>query len=399
MLKRIAAILAIMSTAIFSAGSSCSGGGSGADCGKTPDGAAEIRAERFPDSFSISGTRLFGKLFKKGENTIISPYSIGIAMDMAYCGARGETAEEMARVLGLPEGATPGAVMKGAKEVMEAIKSSDDVTIETANSIWTRSGVKKKYASDCKRNFNAEVRNEVDADKINGWVSKSTHEKIKTIIDSADGIDTALINAVYFNGVWAVPFKSDMTRKKDFTKSDGTKIKVDMMHGTMNVPYYEDENCKAVRLDYKGGYSMFVMVPKEGREAKAVPDSIEGIENLMTNYDVRVSIPKFKAEYKTELKPTFESLGMKKAFSPGADFGAISEGLRITSIIHKTFIDVSEKGTEAAAATAVIMTKSMPPMGEQPKTFTADRPFLFIIADDTYGIPIFAGAVENPEYK
>ncbi len=358
-------------------------------------------AQELSDSLYQSGSALFGKLHKKGKNMTISPYSIGMAMNMVYCGARGETAEEMAKALSLPEWASPKKVMKCAPEMIKAVRTDGSATIETANSIWTRIKVNDKYVSDCRKNFDAEVSDKLSKEAVNKWVSKKTHEKIKEIIEDDRGIEVILVNAVYFNGKWAKEFRKENTRKRDFTRSDGSKIKVDMMNQRSSTLYYEDDDCQMVTLPYKGGVSMSVLLPKEGGTVAPTPESVKRLRGKSYMEDVIVLLPKFKAEYSTDLKDAFESLGMKKAFSADADFSGIRKGLCISKVIHKTMVDVNESGTEAAAATAVTMRLGGAALGpqRQPKIFSADRPFLFVITETKSGIPLFAGAVENPEYK
>lgn len=358
-------------------------------------------AQALADSFSRSGSKLLDKLRKKGENITISPYSIGMAMNMAYCGAKGDTAEEMAKVLSLPEGASAETIMSGTPEILGYTRSNDSVTIETANSIWTRSEVDAKYVSDCKRNFDAEVSDKLSKEAVNAWVSQKTHDKIKSIMDDDKGVEMALINAVYFNGSWVKPFLKESTRKQDFTRSDGSKIKVDMMFLKKHLSYHEDDDCQMIALPYKGGVSMCVILPKNGGKVEAAPESAKRLMSGAGYEEVMVYLPKFKAEYSADLKDAFTSLGMKKAFSDQADFSGIRKGLKISKVIHKTLVDVNESGTEAAAATAVMMALAGAPCGMQrpPKYFVADRPFMFAIIENRSGIPLFAGIVENPEYN
>ena len=356
-------------------------------------------AKALSASFSKSGTKLFEILREKGKNITISPYSIGMIMNMAYCGADGETAAETARALSLPEGATAETIMRDTPQIIDSVKTGKSVTIETANSIWTRTKVNGKYVSDCRKNFDAEVSDRLSKEAVNRWVAKKTHDKIKEIIASDDGLEVVLLNAVYFHGIWKKPFLKTETRKADFTKSDGSKIKADMMFKKDDLPYYEDDELQAIRIPYEGGVSMYVLLPKNGCEAKPVPEAAMELQQKMSIEEVEVFLPKFKTEYSANLKDALMSMGMKKAFSNDAEFKRISPGLKISSVIHKTFVDVNETGTEAAAATAVCMeaTCVAPGFEKKPKEFIADRPFMYVIADDSTGIPLFASAVENPQ--
>lgn len=362
---------------------------------------AGISAAEFSASFSSTGTKIFEKLGKSGGNIAISPYSIGMAMDMTYCGARGETAEEMAKALSLPEGASPEKVMNGAGEMAKSLKSGKSLTIETAFSIWTRRKINEKYASDCKRSFDAETSDRLSKEAINNWVSQKTHKKISRIIDTDAGLEMAIVNAVYFNGSWKSQFDKGLTRKADFTKTDGSRIKVDMMSQSVEIPYYEDDEFQMVSLPYNGGVSMQIVLPQRGGKAKPSPETAARLKSKASWEEVNLKLPKFKAEYRTSLKDALISLGMERAFSDEADFSGITQGLKISDVIHSAVVDVNENGTEAAAATAVVMEDTCvdPEYAPKPKYFTANRPFLFVISDDRNGIPLFAGYVEEPEYK
>ena len=362
--------------------------------------------QNFSDSVMFFGKNIFTDVYKE-NNTVVSPLSLHLAFDMLYNGSNGITEKEMRTTLGYPEKADKQMVSEESKNIMDTLKSNDSITIEIANSLWARDNfkIKQSFIDKSQEYFYAEVKNEISKTLMNNWVSDKTHKKIKKIVDRTDNIDVALINAIYFNGTWVNTFNKENTRDEDFTTTKNQKVKVPMMYKFDNMPYYENDDYQAVRLDYKGRKaSMYLFLP---RENKSIDDFIKSFSqdeflNASDNLDrakVELYLPKFKTECSFELSNTVKKLGMKSAFDGKADFSGIASGLFISNIIHKTYIDVNETGTEAAAVTGIIMTKSAMPRPVPTKHMKIDRPFFFVIADPRTATPVFMGTITKPEYK
>ena len=362
--------------------------------------------QNFSDSVMFFGKNIFTDVYKE-NNTVVSPLSLHLAFDMLYNGSNGITEKEMRTTLGYPEKADKQMVSEESKNIMDTLKSNDSITIEIANSLWARDNfkIKQSFIDKSQEYFYAEVKNEISKTLMNNWVSDKTHKKIKKIVDRTDNIDVALINAIYFNGTWVNTFNKENTRDEDFTTTKNQKVKVPMMYKFDNMPYYENDEYQAVRLDYKGRKaSMYLFLP---RENKSIGDFIKSFSqdeflNAFDNFDrakVELYLPKFKTECSFELSNTVKKLGMKSAFDGKADFSGIASGLFISNVIHKTYIDVNETGTEAAAVTGIIMTKSAMPRPVPTKHMKIDRPFFFVIADPRTATPVFMGTITKPEYK
>jgi serine protease inhibitor len=245
---------------------------------------------------------------------------------------------------------------------------------------------------------------------INGWVATKTRDKIPTIIDSIDpDLVMILLNAIYFNGKWKSKFNEKGTHELPFTFGDGTTKGVAMMNQESTFEYTTNNLFSAVHLPYgKGQYRMTVMLPNTG---KTTADVISKFSNdqwndWMTGFQTRehvvVTMPRFKFSWKMTLNDLLCSMGMPTAFnSQKADFSGIADlDLYISFVIHKTYVDVNENGTEAAAVTAVGISVTSMPVNDPPKTyFTVDRPFLFTISEKTTGTILFIGEIKAPEYK
>ena len=360
----------------------------------------------FSNSVTYFGKNILTKEYKK-NNTVVSPLSLHLAFDMVYNGAGGETEVEMRKTLGYPSNMDKKSISEQSKAIMDNLKSNDSMTLEIANSLWTKKGfkIKKSFIDNSKNYFYAEVKNTTSSSVINKWVSDKTHKKINKIANNE--VDTALINAIYFNGNWVDKFDKDATRDRNFTTLDKQKMKVPTMYKCDDMPYYENKKYQAVRLNYKGNkISMFVFLPNE---KKSIDDFVKDFSQdeflnaskNLSRTNLELYLPKFKAECSFELSKTVKELGMKSAFDGRANFNGIAEKLCISEIIHKTYIDVNESGTEAAAVTAVMMNCTAVPFEEEvkPKCMRVDRPFFFVLSDNDSNIPVFMGVITKPEYK
>ncbi len=243
--------------------------------------------------------------------------------------------------------------------------------------------------------------------EINRWVEKQTADKIKDLIKPSDlDRDTRLVltNAIYFKGDWTKPFHDRNTREEDFTVSAQKKVKVPLMQQTAAFGYQEEETLQVLEMPYAGReLAMVVLLPKNADglaelEKAISTEKLAGLLARLATGDVITFLPKFKLETSFELKPTLQALGMKLPFS-GADFSGINsqEELEISTVIHKAYVDVNEQGTEAAAATGVVVTRAMAVRRPEPiPVFRADHPFLFLIRDTRSGAILFLGRVEDP---
>ncbi|MGI9611084.1 MAG: serpin family protein [Acidimicrobiia bacterium] len=354
------------------------------------------------------------------ENMLISPYSIATALSMLYPGARGTTAEEIAEVLHLNvDDATLHAVrnyIDSALATPPPPMGTDDTrepfTIRPANSAWGQGGYPflDEYLGILAENYGAGLAlldyvgdPEGSRAIINQWVEDATEDRIKDLIpEGAITVDTrlALVNAIWFYANWFAQFDPALTAPGAFTLLDGSDVQVPLMHANRRNPYASTDLFDAVKLSYAGDAAMVVLLPKQGSPAElAAQLTPEDLDIAWSDYEVDITLPSFEFEAEVGLKKALQQLGMTAAFEQpvgdGADLTGITElrELFVSDAFHKTFIALDEEGTEAAAATAIIVTlESLPP----PATFTADRPFLFWIEHSSTGEILFLGQVTNP---
>jgi serpin B len=366
------------------------------------------------------GLDLYGKLDKEksGENFFFSPSSISLALAMTAAGAKGQTETEMASVLRL-DGNLPQAhaAYRALLERWNAAGKDRGYQLRVANRLWGQKGhdFLENYLALTKQEYGAELgrvdfakNTEAARLEINDWIAKQTAEKIKDLIPAgAVNSSTSLVltNAIYFKGDWMLPFKKEATHDDDFTISVAKKVKVPLMYQKGYFSYMEDELLQAVQLPYKGSdLSMLVLLPKKPDGLPELEKSlsaakIEQVRSKFKQQQTILYVPKFKIEASFSLSKTLQSLGMKSAFSPGADFSGIDgkKDLFISDVIHKAFVDVNETGTEAAAATGTMMAMSAAPSQVPPPVFRADHPFVFMIYDRQAGSILFLGRMMNPQ--
>jgi len=344
-------------------------------------------------------------------NTVISPFSVKLAMSMATEGANGYTLEQLQDILQVTVGSKD--VFKG---LMDDLNTSEDITLNIANSVWSRQGYqfKQTYIDILTNYYLAEAR-ELDfsepssKDVINAWVDRKTEGKISKIVDSIDKSHIMfLINAIYFNADWKEQFKEEFTQIRPFTLVDGTQVNIDTMHMSSELEYFENNDFQAVELPYgkEGRFVMRVYLPREDKEIKDFVselrnDGLNDWKGKFNSKSVNLALPKFKIEYDTSLKNTLQKLGIKDAFLPGiADFGEMvpvsSKEVYIGDIKHKTYIDVSERGTEAAAVTSIEIVDTAMPEAEKIYEMVVDRPFFFTIEDTQNDLYLFMGTILNP---
>ncbi|GIV65403.1 MAG: serine/threonine protein kinase [Bellilinea sp.] len=363
---------------------------------------------------------LYQRLAEEPGNLFYSPYSISLALAMTYAGARGETERQMAQTLrfSLPQAQLHPAfnMLDLNLRPLEQKPASEDeqpFQLNIANSLWGQAGFDflPEFLDLLAENYGAGMYR-VDYNdpenarrQINGWVEEQTREKIKDLI--AQGMlnpmtRLVLVNAIYFKGAWVYPFDKESTRDAPFTLLDGSRVNVPMMYLAKDLLYLRGKNYTVVRLPYRdSSMGMTILVPDEGQfvdvEKALTPKLLGEIRSNFSLAAVRLAMPKFKMETSFNLSQTLAEMGMPAAFDRSlADFSGMTgrKDLFISNVVHKAYVDVNEEGTEAAAATAVIMELKAMPMNEV--ELTIDRPFLFFIEDQQSGTLLFAGRVVDP---
>jgi serpin B len=347
------------------------------------------------------------------KNVFVSPLSVNMALCMTLNGAAGETSDEMKEAL-RAKNYSLDEINNFNKSLREALLKVDTTTsISIANSIWYRNTltVKKDFISVNKNYYVAEV-NALDfnspnaAKQINNWVSDKTNKKIPVIIQQISPETMMyLINAIYFKGVWKSKFKKNDTQDEYFHPGDDLDMyKVNMMKQTTHFPYTEDDNCRYLKMVYGNqAFSMILMLPQDD---KTVDDVIANLNSeswrnamRMVSYEVNLRLPRFKSEceYKME-EAILPAMGMKIPFTDLADFSGITDfPLKISTVIHKTFIEVNEEGTEAAAVTVVGMKDASagPPPPGTIIDYIVNKPFAFAICENSTGVILFMGKMED----
>jgi serpin B len=357
---------------------------------------------------------------KKDSNLFYSPYSISLALAMTYAGARGQTEQQMAQTLHfLPQSrlhsAFNGLDLELAKRGQDAKgKDGKGFRLNIANAIWGQQGYRflPEFLDLLAENYGSGLRlldfaadPESSRVTINNWVSDQTEGRIKDLIPKGmlDKLTRlVLTNAIYFNAAWGTPFEKSQTQDGAFHLQNGDQVTVPMMKQTTSLGYAEGQNYQAVELPYDGReLSMVILLPKAGQfeafEGALDAGQVNDIFKNLKQRQVALSMPRFKIEAEFSLAETLAAMGMPVAFASEADFSGMdgTRNLLISDVVHKAFVSVDESGTEAAAATAVVM-KLTSVMPEQPVEVTVDRPFIFVIRDIQTGAILFVGCMVNP---
>ncbi len=409
-------------------------------------------------AYNSTGQKLMRTFVEKPGNVVFSPLSIGSAMTMATHGARSATREEMLRIL-----AMTGVASSGAGDLMHVLNSYDAsaasvecpsfakpigekcgappnadgrcpvraelkdglclssgshkpaARVSIANSLMIlRDGISADYASDLKREYDAEVFQKPSPDAINGWVKSKTGGRIEKMLENPPGPNDVaiLLNAAYFRARWASAFSKQQTKDAPFWVAGKTSALVPTMHQIARLEVVKGDGFRAIRLPYTVEQLGMVIV---------VPDATDGVDAIGAKLDdaafskfvaalnaapakrINLAMPKFKIKYDASLVPSFKALGMQLPFGMKADFSGMTDAsvgassLYINQIIHRAVIDVDEEGTEATAATAIIFAiRAMPQKQEEPEPFMVDRPFLFYVTDKATGSILFQGRVTDP---
>ena len=354
------------------------------------------------------------------KNIFFSPYSISTALALSYEGAKGTTADEIRSVFHFPE--NDAVRQNGYRDLISGLNSPDGAyTLKTANALWAEKTYPflSAYTKTAEESYKAEVRNmdfvtapDESRQIINQWVESQTEKRIKDLI-SGDAITplTRLVitNAVYFKGTWVLQFDENKTQPAEFRTGKGTSVTADMMQRTDEdaiYAYTETKDLQILRMPYEHesgkALSMLVLLPKDGKITTAEnalgSDGLSNAIGSMKSKRVKVSFPKFTLETTYSLPDALIEMGMPTAFTDNADFSGMdgTRDLAISDVIHKAFVDVNEEGTEAAAATAVVMKYGSSGNEEPIPVFRADHPFIFMITDDETGMLLFMGRMANP---
>jgi serpin B len=371
---------------------------------------------RLIEAENIFGFELYQNVFTSEteyENIMVSPLSVSLALAMTYNGANGETKTAMEKTLKV-YGLTPEDINTSYRDLVNSLKSLDPkVLLEIANAIFYRDDfqVENEFVSINKNYYDAEVSaldfGSPNALKtINDWVANKTHDKIDKILDNISNDHIMfLINAIYFKGIWQSEFEKKNTAEKDFYLENGSTVKTNFMQQENSVLYSSNEIFQAVQLPYgQGNYTMNIFLPQAGKSLQDITENLnkENWKNWNKNFvetNVDIELPKFKFEYELTMNQVLTDMGMGIAFTRGvADFTGINRGgnLNIDYVKHKSFIEVNEEGTEAAAVTVVAI--EFTSVGGTTKVpFYVNRPFLFAITEKSTGAVLFMGTVKNPQ--
>jgi len=345
------------------------------------------------------------------SNVFISPLSVSIALGMAWNGANGQTKTEMETTLKM-NGLSPEAINSYYKIMQSTLPGIDPTTkLNIANSLWYNTGfpVKSDYLKINTNYFGAYVK-ELDftkawaVDTINNWCAKKTNNLIKDPLDKVNPDDVMfLVNAIYFKGIWRKRFETKNTKEADFTNEAGTVTKVNMMYQKDTFAYAANSYAQYLDMPYGNkAFAMTVILPSEGKTtddalSQLTADNWNTIINGLTTKEVEVYMPRFKNKSKFLLKAPLQNMGMIQAFSPSANFKNIADmNLHISRVIHDTYVEVTEEGTEAAAVTIIGFTYTMAQPQPTP-IFRANKPFLYVIREKSTGVILFIGKMGNVE--
>ena len=368
---------------------------------------SDPRIKSIVKSDNTFGFKIFKEIAKgKDENICISPLSISMCLSMLYNGAKAETKKEMEETLELM-GLSVMDVNKSYRALIDSLITNDPkVLFEIANSIWSSKNfdVENEFIRRNEVYFDAEV-NELDfsdptaVDIINNWVSDKTHQKIETIVKGLDPSTLmALINVIYFKGTWLFEFDPDDTYDGLFILNNGERIDVPKMRQQEDFNFLYNDLFSSVELLYgSGNFSMHILLPKNNYNVDDIIDSLNNeswnqwINEYVKIENRKIYIPKFKFEYEKIINNDLRMLGMDLAFTPSADFSGINKNipLLVSVVKHKTFIEVNEEGTEAAAVTIILTWGSSP-------GYSVNKPFIFIIKERKTNAILFMGKVMNP---
>lgn len=356
----------------------------------------------------------------KNDNSLCSPWSIWSALSLVEPGGRGKTADEMRQLL-FGSAAIDESLLQLSRDALQSTDFSQGYELRVGNAAWVQQGLnlKPNYLQALQVRGVDEPAFMVDfirapgaaVDAINQWVDKQTAEMIPKLLEAGD-IDSetrlVLTNAIYFNGRWTEPFKSERTAKLPFFVAADNQVNVDQMQGKFDIRYADLADVTIGALPYgevADRMELLLVIPKQADGLENVRSDLSGetlqtwLNALQPKNGVQVQLPKFKFRSRTELADTLSSLGIPTAFDANqADFSGMTadERLVISKVIHEAVVELDEQGTKAAAATAVIMMRATAMVQDKPLRLIADRPFLFIIRDQLTGTILFIGQLADP---
>ncbi len=364
------------------------------------ESASKAPDDEFKAAASSFAAELFKDNYSKGKTTLVSPLSVLTALALVQNGAQGNTLAQLEQALGGLDRDTLNAYMRA---YCDFLTESDELKI--ANSVWTDSSaeakrdfLQKAVDSYSAQLFSAPLSDPKTVESVNSWVKKNTDGMIPKIIEKADRYAVMmLVNAIAFDAKWETPYKRSDIEKLEFTSYSGSKKKTDFMCSTENV-YLKDGGAVGFMKPYKNGrFAFAALLPDENTGIDDYVASLSG-DKLMKIFssakrgnEVNVKMPKFRAEYSTQLIDTLKKMGVKDAFdSKTADFSSLIENrdAYIATVVHKTFIEVDENGTRAAAST-LVGADTMSLM--EPYSVCLDRPFVYMIVDTETNLPLFIG--------
>lgn len=371
--------------------------------------------DRLIDANTKFSFKLFWEIWQtnqKQKNIFISPTSIALALAMTYNGANNETQQQIARALEL-ENLNLAEINQGNQALRVILENIDPhIQLKIANSLWVKQGIffKPKFIESNQKFYFAQVK-QLDFDNpraigiINSWVKDNTDGKIEQVVNKINPNESLfLINAIYFQGNWTKSFDKNLTETKPFYLADGSQQLQPIMSQTGYYTYYESEDFQAISLPYsEERLRMYIFLPSKDSNLQSFLENltVENWNEWLSKFDpftpqlVSLQIPRFKFEYEIQLNDILKKLGMTAMFEPNkADFSQMtSEPIYISAIRHKTFIEVNEQGTEAAATTSATTTRG----GDREREMIVDRPFFYVIRDNQTGIILFMGAIVEPK--
>ncbi|HEY9758682.1 MAG TPA: serpin family protein [Oculatellaceae cyanobacterium] len=346
------------------------------------------------------------------SNVLVSPFSAYVALSMAANGASGTTLDAMMKTLGVSASGL-SSLNDRNHAALTSLNQNSKVQMEIANAIFADKNTKFKdtFVSLCNKQYDAEAATEdfgapQTLTKINNWCDQKTHGKIKKILDKLAPRDVMVIlNSVYFKGTWAKPFDKQYTNQQPFFLLSGQSKDVPMMHETMNLGFLEAPGFRAVSVPYSGyKQTMYIFLPdkKTGLAELVENFSVENWQKWMTSFAshrVALSMPRYTIQFSTLLNQPLQEMGMLEAFGPQANFSNLFETKKgyISRVLQKTYMDVNEEGTEAAAVTAVVMTMHATAARlEPPIEFVVDHPFVVALVDEQAKEILFLGTIVEP---
>lgn len=371
---------------------------------------------RITPAINAFTTASYKQLMGGDGNLILSPFNISTALSMALAGARGRTAEEIQSVLHLHYDSTYDSALGSLLADLAKAGNTAGNELHTANGLWVQKGfaIQPAFESTLANNYHAPLtpldfiaNPEAARSQINRWTEEQTKAKIQNLLP-AGSLDAqtrlVLTSAIYFYGKWQDPFLTSRTQPAPFTLPAGATTQASFMNQTANFGYTETPAAQILEMRYAGtGIAFDVLLPSTlaglpNLEKSLTVENLTGWLGHLPIRNVQVSLPKFRAESQFSLRQALSTMGMPTSFTGKADFSGIDpkRGLAISEVVHKAFVDVSEQGTEAAAATGIAMQTTAMRMTEQPIVFRADHPFLFLIRDTRAGTILFIGRLMDP---